>query len=213
VFFPGETVDKQIILINNSRETVTCETEWSFGLSKPVTGSKKLSLKTGEQERVPLRFSLAETLAPGRYELNARVRFSNGETQTDSLEVHVLARPNALTTGGSIAVFDPKGETSDLLKKLGVRFQSVTATSDLARFDTLIVGKAALTTNGAAPDITRVRDGLKVVLFEQPADVLEKRFGFRVAEYGLRQVFPRVPDHPVIAGLSVEHLRDWRGEA
>ena len=43
--------------------------------------------------------------------------------------------------------------------------------------------------------------------------MLEKRFGFRVAEYGLRQVFPRVPDHPLLAGLTAEHLRDWRGEA
>src|SRR6185436_4624050 len=42
---------------------------------------------------------------------------------------------------------------------------------------------------------------------------LEKRFGFRVAEYGLRQLFPRVPDHPVMAGLSAAFLRDWRGEA
>ena len=44
--------------------------------------------------------------------------------------------------------------------------------------------------------------------------MLEKRFGFRVAEYGLRQVFPRVPDHPLLAGIRPrEHLRDWRGEA
>ena len=43
--------------------------------------------------------------------------------------------------------------------------------------------------------------------------MLEKRLGFRVAEYGLRQVFPRVPDHPLLRGLDVESLRDWRGEA
>jgi hypothetical protein len=34
-----------------------------------------------------------------------------------------------------------------------------------------------------------------------------------VAEYGLRQVFPRVPDHPALAGIKTENLRDWRGEA
>ena len=50
-------------------------------------------------------------------------------------------------------------------------------------------------------------------MFEQTAEALEKRLGFRVAEYGLRQVFPRVPDHPLLAGLDVENLRDWRGEA
>ncbi len=56
-------------------------------------------------------------------------------------------------------------------------------------------------------------DGLKVVVFEQAAKVLEERLGFRVAEYGLRQVFRRVADHPLLAGLEADHLRDWRGEA
>jgi hypothetical protein len=50
-------------------------------------------------------------------------------------------------------------------------------------------------------------------MFEQTAEALEKRFGFRVAQYGLRQVFQRVPDHPLLAGLDLESLRDWRGEA
>src|SRR5439155_22395528 len=43
--------------------------------------------------------------------------------------------------------------------------------------------------------------------------VLERRLGFRVAEYGLRQVWPRLADHPALAGITAENLRDWRGEA
>ena len=213
VFFPGETVEKQLIVINDSRQTVTCEGDWSFGLPAVIAGSKQLSVKAGEQESVPLRFALPETLAPGRYDLNTSVRFSNGGRQTDSFVVHILPRPRAPQLPGRIALFDPKMETADLLKKMGVRFQAVDAAADLSAFDTLIIGKAALTTSGAAPDITRVRNGLKVLIFEQTADVLEKRFGFRVAEYGMRQVFPRVPDHPVMAGVATENLRDWRGEA
>ena len=213
VFFQGEIVEKQLIVINDSRQTVTCEGEWSLGLPAVIAGSKQLSVKAGEQERVPLRFALPETLAPGRYDLNASVRFSNGEKQTDSFVVHILPRPRAPQLSGRIALFDPKMETADLLKRMEVRFQAVDAAADLSAFDTLIVGKAALTASGAAPDITRVRNGLKVLIFEQTADVLEKRFGFRVAEYGLRQVFPRVPDHPVLAGIAFDHWRDWRGEA
>jgi hypothetical protein len=58
-----------------------------------------------------------------------------------------------------------------------------------------------------------VRDGLRVVVFEQTAGALEKRFGFRVVEYGLRDAFGRVPDSPLLAGLSADALHDWRGEA
>jgi hypothetical protein len=94
-----------------------------------------------------------------------------------------------------------------------VLFRSVDAGDDLSGFELLIVGKAALTLEGAAPNIARVRDGLRVIVFEQTADVLQKRLGFRVAEYGLRHLFRRIPNHPIVAGLSDEQLRDWRGEA
>ncbi len=212
-FQPGETLEKQIIIINNSREAVTCDCKWSFGLPRAVTGTRKVNVKTGEQERIPLQFDLPATLAPGAYKLNITVRFIKGETEEDSFVVHVLPQAPSPKPSGKIALFDPKGETGQLLNAMGIRCQSVDANADLSAYDTLIVGKASLTVGGLAPDITRVRDGLKVLIFEQTSDVLEKRFGFRVEEYGLRRVFKRVPDHPLLAGIAAEHLRDWRGEA
>ncbi len=202
-----------MIVINNSRETVSCDCEWSLGLPQPVAGSKKISLPTGEQDRIPLRFELPAALPAGSYDLTASVHFSSGETQKDSFTIHVLTRPSELAINGKIALLDPKGETGKLLSALHVHFQKVDANADLSGYDVLIVGKEALTPDGPGPDVGRVRDGLKVVLFEQSAKVLEQRFGFRVAEYGLRQVFPRVPDSPLLAGLEAAHLHDWRGEA
>jgi hypothetical protein len=182
-------------------------------LAQTVNGKKIFSVHTGEQERVPLRFKLPESLPPGKYELSASIRFGNGETQTDSFAIQVLPRPNELQVSGRIALFDPKGETAALLDRLAVRNQKVQADADLSAYDLFVVGKSALTISNAAPDISRVRDGLKVLMFEQTSDVLEKRFGFRVEEYGLRRVFPRVTDHPALLGLGTEELRDWRGEA
>ncbi len=156
---------------------------------------------------------LPAALPPGRYDLHATFRFSQGETQTDSFTVHVLPRPAAAASDASIALFDPRGETAPLLTALGIRYQSVDEQADLSPFDILVLGKAALTLDGPAPDIGRVRQGLKVIVFEQTPEVLEQRLGFRIAEYGLRQVFMRLPDHPILAGLQTEQLRDWCGEA
>src|SRR5205823_12275855 len=78
-----------------------------------------------------------------------------------------------------IALFDPKGETARLLETAGVRARKIPANADLSMYDILVVGKAALRVDGPAPGISRVRDGLKVIVFEQTSDVLEKRFGFR----------------------------------
>ncbi|MCI0460114.1 MAG: hypothetical protein L0Z62_24445, partial [Gemmataceae bacterium] len=212
-FHPGEALNKQLIIINNSRETVACECTWSLGLPQLAAGSTKVSIRTGEQERIPLRFELPATLSPGSYELGATVRFDNGETQQDSFTVNVLPLPTSPPAGAKIALLDPRGETGKLLAGLKVPFESVDAKTDLSAYDVLILGKEALRHDGPGPDVGRVRQGLKVIVFEQTAQVLEERFGFRVTEYGLRQVFPRVPDHPLLAGLEGSHWRDWRGEA
>jgi len=212
-YLPGETVEKQLIVINNSRVTTTCDCQWSFGLPRAAKGSKTITLPTGQQERIPLTFELPADLAPGEYKISASVKFSNSEVQDDSFSIDVLPAPAAVQTSPKIARFDPKGETTKLLSALGVTCTSIQADADLSGYDALIVGKAALTLDGPAPDISRVRDGLRVIIFEQAGSVLEKRFGFRTAEYGLRWVFRRVPDHPLLAGLTDAQLRNWRGAA
>jgi hypothetical protein len=212
-FLPGQRLEKQLIVINNSRLPVTAECRWSLGLPLAATGARTVTIETGQQERVPLGFSLPANLAPGRYNLTANVSFSSGEKQEDTFAIDVLPRSQPVRTGGRIALFDPKGETAAMLKSIGINFEVVGPNTSLGEYDVLIAGKGALTLDSPAPDIARVRDGLKVVVFEQTGDVLEQRFGFRIAEYGLRWVFRRVPDHPLLAGLADEHLWNWRGDS
>ena len=212
-FLPGQTVDKQIVVINNSRRTVVCQCAWSLALPKSIQGRKKVTVPTGEQVRIPLRFDLPKTLAPGAYRLDMTASFDGRAPQKDSFTIHVQAPAPKVKARPKIALFDPQGETGKLLTAMGVAFRTVKADGNLKSFDTLIVGKAALTAKSPAPDINGVRDGLKVLVFEQTSEALEQRLGFRVQEYGLRNVFRRVPDHPVLKGLDAGHLRDWRGSA
>jgi len=212
-FYQGETVEKQLIVINNSRQTVTCDCSWSLALPEPISGKGQVTVETGQQARLPLTFALPASTRPGEYDLSATVKFSDGQAQGDTFAIDVLARPAAAPGAPRIALFDPKGETGKLLGTLGIQCQPVDANSDLSAYDILIVGRAALTLNGLAPDVGRVRDGLKVIVFEQTSEALEKRLGFRTEEYGLRWVFKRVPDHPLLTGITDGDLWNWRGEA
>ncbi|MBV8879036.1 MAG: hypothetical protein JO332_03625 [Planctomycetaceae bacterium] len=213
VFRPGETVEKQLIVINNSREPLSVDCEWSLALPEPVSGKATLRVNAGDQERLPLRLPLPAALPPGPLALKASFVFGGRGTQTDSFTLDILKAEAPAPEKPAIALFDPKGETAALLKRLGVEFRAIEAATALNAGELLIVGKGALTSGGAAPDIRKVRDGLKVLLFEQTSKVLEERFGFRVTEYGLRDVFPRVPKHPALGGLEAAELHDWRGEA
>ena len=87
-FLPGETVEKQLIVINNCRETVICDCRWSLNLPRPLDGRKAVTVPTGQQDRIKLCFELPAELPEGTYELNATFKFDNGETQTDSFLVH-----------------------------------------------------------------------------------------------------------------------------
>lgn len=149
IFIPGESVEKQIIVLNNSRETVTCDCEWTLGLPQPVTGRKSVSIATGQQERTSLRFALPGALSPGRYELSASFKFSNGEAQEDRLTLAVIPSPAARPADAKIALFDPKGETANWLRATGIPSKPVDTEADLATYDMLIVGKAALSVGGS----------------------------------------------------------------
>src|SRR5205085_5324387 len=132
------------------------------------------------------QFELPRSAAAGSNELHLTAKFDTGETQEDQVFIDILPPQQTLALTNSslkISLFDPKGETASLLEKIGLRAQQVPTNADLSATDILIVGKGALTMGGPAPDISRVRDGLKVIVLEQNSAVLEKRFGFRVEEY------------------------------
>lgn len=213
VFLPGESFEKQVVVINNAREAVTAGVRWHLNLPHVAAGGAQVTVEAGQQTAIPLRLALPASLPAGNYDLEATVTFGTGQVQRDRFTIEVVPLPDPVSAASRIALFDPHGETQAMLDRLEVAYRKVGAEDRLSSDDLLIVGKSGLTPGGPAPKITRVRDGLKVIVFEQSTEVLEKRLGFRTTEYGLRQVYPRVPDHPALAGLGEEHLRDWRGEA
>lgn len=210
-FHPGQTVQKQFIVINNTRLTVAGQASWTCNLRPEAKGNEQVVIPTGNQVRIPLEIGLPDDLSPGDYQIHATFQSDAGESQEDSFSFQVIPLARAARPAVKIALFDPPGETARWLAGRGVVCRSVDAEADLSSFDVLLIGKKALTADGPAPALARVRDGLKVVVFEQTGEALEKRLGFRVEEYGLRQVWPRVPDSPLLAGLKAENLRDWRG--
>ena len=209
----GEIVEKQIIVINDSRRSVDCTCEWSVNLPQKASGVSVVRVEPGCNERILVGFKLPRSRTNHTYRLRLKATFSTGEVQADEFTLHVLPPSKAPRVCKEVALYDPLGQTAKLLDELGIAFDTVQAGSDLRGCSLLIVGKKALNVDGAAPDLSRVPDGLNVVMFEQTKEALEQRLGFRVQEWGLRRTFTRVPGHPILAGLSDEHLRDWHGEA
>ena len=78
----------------------------------------------GEQSRIPLRFELPATLAPGSTRSARRSDSARERTRRiDSRSTFCPPRPGRVDA--NIALFDPRGETAALLQRLGIRAQTV----------------------------------------------------------------------------------------
>jgi beta-galactosidase len=56
-----------------------------------------------------------------------------------------------------------------------------------------------------------VKNGGRVVVFEQNPEWMKSNYGFRIAQHLSRYVFPVSADHPVVNGLDEQDLRNWSG--
>ena len=141
-------------------------------VARPLRADRRdsqVTVPTGQQERIPLNSRCRPRWLPGKYELHGDGQVRHGRDPGRPFAIHVLPRPPDSGTHlrRRIALFDPKGETAALLKPIGVSLPAGRRDADLSAYDMLIIGKAALTVDGPAPRIERVRDGLKVIVFEQ----------------------------------------------
>ncbi len=214
VFRAGEMAHKQLVMINDSRRETTCKYRWGFHRKKDPNGAGTVTLAPGGKTVIPISFDPSQ--APEGPSRVLTAQFAFGEepwSMSRCFFFDVLPAPSVERFNSRIALFDPKGLTAPRLKDLGATFSPVAASDNLATCDLLVIGRQALAVDGPAPDISRVADGLRVLVLEQDAEVLERRFGFRINIHGLRRTFPRHSTHPALAGITGDPLHDWRGAA
>jgi len=213
IYSPGAKVKKQLIVVNDEREDLTCEFSfWVKGCNiKPNYGKVLVRAGTRVQQKVEL--DLNEKMKPGTYNLSAEFKFSNGRKLADTFEISVISSGKTLQANKEdIALYSIDKQTSTLLSKLDVPFTIVDATSDLSKYHLLIIGRNALANPQKLPDLAKVKDGLNVLILEQNTAII-KRLGFRYQEYGLRRLFKRNANHYILKNMENECLRDWRGES
>ena len=129
---PGETVEKQLILINNSRDAVSCDCEWSLGL--PQTGRRQPRschrARRASRQRIPVALRAAgragrrPVRADGHRPRSATARRS----RIPSRSMSCRAPPSPVGRARRIALFDPKGETGKRWRRWASRSSPWTPT-------------------------------------------------------------------------------------
>ena len=211
VFRPGETVRKQLLVINDRRVAQTVAWKVACGT---FAQNGTVRVAAGEQVRVPIAFAAPKA---GEWTIAAEFKFADDVKQTDAFAISVIEP--AANPPAKLAVYDPKGLTKANLARLGFSFETI---DDLSAYDlgwnspnrgkVLVIGRQTFPAEKLPQLKTFAARGGKVLLFEQDKATLEA-IGFRVQTYGMRHGFPRYRSPSLEGSQREELLRDWAGES
>ncbi|MCS7048819.1 MAG: beta-galactosidase [Verrucomicrobiae bacterium] len=206
-FAAGSTVRKQIVLLNDDRVPRAYDVEWAVEVGGEVVarGADHGTLSVAETRFVPLTFTLPKRIGTdkveGRIRLNGTI---GGQRHTDAFAFRVFApMPKSK---GKLAVFDPLGETTAMLRMLGYEVEPVSAKSKV-----IVIGRKALSERHELPFAldSVLQQGARVIVMGQDPRWMQHALGLRTAPFPARRVFRVQATHPVVAGLDDEDLRDW----
>lgn len=213
-FYSGETVAKSVSLVWDGPGKTQIESEWAVkSADGAVLASGKLAtdLTTGDIKVLPFSFVAPTVSARTDFLIELKTRQDGKDVESDSFPFTAFPRTDALKLGAKIALYDPKGKSGPWLKTLGVKVVPLNKGDKAEGYDLLIVGREAIVQNDDLPYTQDdVRRGLKVLVLEQLPGVW-RGLGFRGNEAMPRRVFPSGADCPVMKGLGLSDLTDWRG--
>ena len=216
---PGETWDRQFLVLNNRRDPAQVECQWTASLDgkEIASGTEKIEVPAGGHKPVPILVKIPESNQDGSGILSVKLLENGKQVAADHGDFQILA-PSPAPKSARVALIDPEGKSAEALDRIGVKYQKLQFNADLSGYDVVIFGRRAFSSESkilAQPlDLgALLAAGKRVLILEQDAEVLRNRFKFRVESPAPRSMFGRISGHPVTAGLPDSALNFWRGAA
>jgi beta-galactosidase len=209
-FRSGQSFDKQIVLINDTRRGQGFTAAWTAAVGGKQVGKGELhgSLAVSEIRKIPIRITAPAVEAGGKADGVIALAATIGKAvHRDTFAFRVFGddKPGE----GRIAVVDPEGLTTKMLTDLGY----TTIPWDGSAAPLVVAGRNALKKGPAvaAKLETFVRAGGRAILFAQDPQWMVQALGWRVCPKVARRVFPM--NSSVTVGLDADDLRDWTGSS
>ncbi|HZR16810.1 MAG TPA: glycoside hydrolase family 2 TIM barrel-domain containing protein, partial [Verrucomicrobiae bacterium] len=209
-FSPGAKIQKQIVLINDTRRPQDFTASWTATVGGKEVGKGRTqgSLAISEIRFIPfdLIAPAGETDRDGQISLEATIGQNRHE---DTFAFRVFGEDKR--GGGRIAVVDPHESTRQMVASLGYR----TGSWNGAAAPLVMVGRNALKDDPAITSKLElyIRAGGRVLICAQDPDWMSRALGWRVCPKVARRVFP-IPSailHSALSTLDPSDLRDWTG--
>ena len=214
-FYAGETVRKQLVLLNDLTHDVTerLRVELRDGRGSVAWSSDvEATYTAGCPTLVPLTFSAPDVVRRSAFTLS--VAREGLERPQDSVPVHVFPKDDLGTLGARVLLHDPVGRTAAMLRRAGVAHEPLAAGSALDPDALVVVGRGgwdeAFTKLAAATGLeAAVAKGTDLLVFEQSAPFM----GLQVRERSTRRAFVVWPENGALEGLAEPDFTDLRGRS
>jgi len=200
------------------RETVDFAWELRAGDRVLRKGGERREMGPAQLARLKLRFKVPQVgeTATARLVLSVSAEGELKHERSFECEIWPVGAIKA-PRGPACALFDPRGESAELLRSLSVGFKEIDAPSEeaLRGFAVLIVGQnaasdpAVKTNTRAINDFVRAGGRVLVLYQESIAEGLLPIPLKLSAEKRTSIAFIRAPHHPVLEGLTDEDMRFW----
>ena len=210
-FTSGQKVQKQIVLINDSRQPQDFTAKWIATVNGQSAGQGELhgTLEISEIRKLPIDIVMPKVKTGGKAEGQITLTAKIGEaTHDDSFAFRVFGKVKP--EKGDIATVDPDGLTSKMLDDFGYK----THVWNGGAAPLVVVGRNALKENPStlARLESFVRDGGRVLVFGQDPDWMQEALGLRLCPKVTRNVFT-LPNSPVTQKIDDDDLKNWTGES
>ena len=211
-FKVGQTVTKQIVLINDDRNALPYKYVCTVRIGNRVisTETQNGNLGCAEILKKKLEFAIPLTLSEKRLDGTIYLDAQIGQiAHRDSFSFHVFGVQ--VLNAQQLTCFDPVGKTGQMLRNLG--YSSI-PWDGKTQVPFLIIGREVLSGGHRCPGNLKeyvTKGGHLLVMTQQP-EWFEK-VGFRVANHLPRRVFKVEQNHQLFEAIDDVDLSDWNGES
>ena len=209
-FRAGQKIEKQIVLINDTREPQSYTVTWTAtaGEKQIDGGTLRGNLAVSEIKFIPFQFNAPPEevgiKSDGQITLDATI---GDAKHHDTFSFRVFGEQRAAR--GEIAVVDPEGLTSKMLQKLG--FTAKQWNGDAAPL--VVIGRNALKAGpNLGPKLEKyVQSGGRALICEQDPTWMTRALGWRICPQVSRRIFPVASAFK--GDIDADDLRDWTGDS
>jgi Glycosyl hydrolases family 2 len=216
-YYSGEKITKRAVVLNDHFYSLPVKIDWKLLDSKGkiiLKQSYKKSISGGERvlDDFSWQFTAPQVTKKTVYTLLLTAT-AKGKIRKDKFQLQIYPRiKNNRNAQISLQIFDPVGDTTNMLKKAGFNLKKIK--NILPNRGILVIGRHVLEKGINVKKLARmgfdkkVKEGLKVVVFEQACSNI---LGLKAYENSPRRTFISASGHPVLKGINAPDIWHWSG--